>query len=63
MLYPLLLVCGGLLLAVYIREKIRAYSVKAVLLKAAVSTVFVAVGVYGAWAAAVRGNASALCPF
>ena len=32
MLYPLLLVCGAVLLFVYVREKIKAYSVKAVLL-------------------------------
>ena len=32
MLYPLLLACGAALLFAYIREKIRAYSVKAVLL-------------------------------
>ena len=63
MLYPLLLVCGAVLLTVYIREKIRAYTVKAVFLKAAVSTVFVTVGVYGAWAAAARGSAAVLCPF
>ena len=63
MLYPLLLVCGAALLFVYIREKIRAYSVKAVLLKSLVSALFVAVSVYGAWHAAGKGLASPLCPF
>ena len=63
MLYPLLLVCGAVLLFVYIREKIKAYSVKAVLIKSVVSVLFLAVGVYGAWVAAVKGNASLLCPF
>ena len=63
MLYPLLLVCGAVLLLMYIREKIRAYSVKAVLLKSLVSALFVSVGVYGAWRAAGKGLASPLCPF
>ncbi len=63
MLYPLLLVCGAVLLLVYIREKIRAYSVKAVLLKSAVSALFITVGVYGTWLSALRGNAGLLCPF
>ncbi len=63
MLYPLLLMCGAVLLLVYIREKIRAYSVKAVLLKSTVSALFVAVGVYGAWLSASRGCSSPLCPF
>ena len=47
MLYPLLLVCGAVLLFLYIREKIKAYSVKAVLLKSVVSMLFIMVGVYG----------------
>ena len=63
MLYPLLLVCGTVLLFLYIREKIRAYSVKALLLKAAVSMLFITVGVYGAWLTASKGNAGLLCPF
>ena len=63
MLHPLLLVCGAVLLFVYIREKIRAYSVRAVLLKSAVSVLFVMVGVYGAWLSASKGTASLLCPF
>ena len=63
MLYPLLLVCGAVLLFVYIREKIRAYSVKAVLLKSIVSVLFVTVGVYGTWLSARRGSVSPLCPF
>lgn len=63
MMYPLLLVCGAVLLFVYIREKIKAYSVKALILKSLVSVLFVAVGVYGSWLSAVRGTASLLCPF
>lgn len=60
---PILLVCGAALLCVYIHEKIRAYSVKALILKALVSTLFVSLAVYGAWRAAVKGSVSPLCPF
>ena len=63
MLYPLLLVCGAALLFVYVREKIRAYSFKAVLLKSLVSALFVAVAVYGAWRSASKGSVSLLAPF
>ena len=63
MMYPLLLVCGAVLLFVYIREKIKAYSVKAVILKSIVSVLFVAIGVYGSWLSAAKGTASLLCPF
>lgn len=63
MMYPLLLVCGAVLLFVYIREKIKAYSVKALILKSIVSVLFVAVGVYGSWLSAAKGTASLLCPF
>ena len=63
MMYPLLLVCGAVLLFVYIREKIKAYSVKALILKSMVSVLFVAVGVYGSWLCAAKGTASLLCPF
>ena len=63
MMYPLLLVCGAVLLFVYIREKIKAYSVKALILKSMVSVLFVAVGVYGSWLCATKGTASLLCPF
>ena len=63
MMYPLLLVCGAVLLFVYIREKIKAYSVKAVILKSIVSVLFVVVGVYGSWFSAARGTVSLLCPF
>ena len=63
MMYPLLLVCGAVLLFVYIREKIKAYSVKAVILKSIVSVLFVAVGVYGSWLRAARETTSSLCPF
>lgn len=63
MMYPLLLVCGAVLLFVYIREKIKVYSVKAVILKSIVSVLFVAIGVYGSWLSAAKGTASLLCPF
>ncbi len=63
MIYPLLLICAAALLAVYIREKIRACSVKALLLKAAESMLFVAVGVCGFWRCAAAGRAGPLCPF
>ena len=63
MMYPLLLVCGAVLLFVYIREKIRAYSVKAVILKSCVSVLFIAVGLYGSWLSAAKGTAGLLCPF
>lgn len=63
MLYSLLLAFGTIILLVYIREKIRAYSVKAVLLKSAVSVLFIAVGVYGSWLSASKGIACLLCPF
>ena len=63
MLYPLLLVCGTVLLFLYIWEKIKAYSVKAVLLKSVVSMLFIMVGVYGTWLSASKGSASPLCPF
>ncbi len=62
MLYPVLLLCGAAALFFYIREKIRAYSVKAVLLKALVSTLFLIVAVNGFWTAAGRGALSPLCP-
>ena len=63
MLYPLLLLCGAVLLAAYIREKIRAYSVKALLLKSLVSALFIAVAVYGSWRAALDGRVTPLFPF
>ena len=62
MLYPLLLCAGAVVLLFYVREKIRAYSVKALLLKALVSVLFVAVAVYGAFRSAAAPRAL-LCPF
>ena len=62
-MYPLLLVCGAVLLFVYTLEKIRAYYVKAVIIKSVVSVLFITVGVYGSWRCAVNGIASLLCPF
>ena len=62
-MYPLLLLAGAVALAFYIREKIRAYSVTALLLKALVSALFIAVGVYGAWRSALAGKLPPLSPF
>ena len=62
-MYPLLLFAGAVALAFYIREKIRAYSVTALLLKALVSALFIAVGVYGAWRSALAGKLPPLSPF
>jgi YhhN-like protein. len=56
MIYPLLLLAGAAALAFYIREKIRAYTVKAVLLKATVSVLFIAVGVLGMAVSAANPN-------
>ena len=43
MLYPVLLLCGAVSLFFYVREKLRAYSLKAVFLKSLVSALFIAV--------------------
>ena len=63
MLHPILLLLGLVSLVFYIREKIRSYSIKALLLKSLVSTIFVALGVCGFWLATQRGVLSLLCPF
>jgi len=62
-MYPLLLGIGLIALCVYIREKIRACSLKAALIKSFVSLLFIAVGVLGAYRAAAAGRADILCPF
>ncbi len=62
MIYPLLLCAGAIALFLYVREKLRAYSLKAVLLKSLTSALFIAVGVYGAWRSAAAPRAI-LCPF
>ena len=43
---PVLLLCAAVLLALYIREKLIAYSIKAALLKSVVSVLFIAVAVW-----------------
>lgn len=63
MLYPVLLLCGAVSLFFYVREKLRAYSLKAVFLKSLVSALFIAVAVCGVWRAAQRGSLRPLCPF
>jgi hypothetical protein len=62
MLYPVLLICGAVVLIFYVREKIRAFSVKAVILKSIVSAFFIAVGVYGMWLSSSGGSAPAIGP-
>lgn len=47
MVYWTLIACGVVALVLYVREKIAAYSVKAVLIKAVVSALFIAVGLLG----------------
>lgn len=44
---PVLLLCAAVVLALYIREKIISYSIKAVLIKSVVSALFIAVAVWG----------------
>ncbi len=63
MIYPILLCAGAITLVCYIREKLRAYSLKAVYLKTLVSALFLAVGVTGAFRCAGAGKESLLCPF
>ena len=63
MIYPILLCAGAIALVCYIREKLRAYSLKAVYLKTLVSALFLAVGVTGAFRCAGAGKESLLCPF
>ncbi len=62
MIYPLLLVFGAIALVCYLREKLRAYTLRAVFLKSLVSALFLAVGVYGAFRSAGAVE-SLLCPF
>ena len=47
MVYWSIIACAAIALVVYVREKIKAYSLKAVLIKAFVSVLFIAVGVLG----------------
>ncbi len=63
MIYPLLLCAGALALICYIREKLRAYSLRAVFFKSAVSVLFLAVGVYAAWRCGAAGRKALFCPF
>ena len=55
MVYWILIACAAVALVAYVREKIKAYSVKAVLIKSVVSALFIAVGVYGLSASAANG--------
>ena len=56
MVYWILIACGAITLVVYTREKIKAYSVKAVIIKAIVSALFIAVGILGMAVSAVNPN-------
>ena len=62
MVYPLLLCAGAVALVFYVREKVRACTLKAAFLKSLVSAIFCAVGAYGAWRCGGAGKAI-LCPF
>lgn len=55
MIYYFLLVLGAAALVLYIKEKLKAYSLKAVFLKSAVSVLFIAAGVYG-WSASAQSD-------
>ena len=56
MVYWGLIACGAVALVLYVREKIAAYSVRAVIIKAVVSTLFIAVGILGMAVSAVNPN-------
>ena len=56
MVYWILIACAAVALVLYVREKIKAYSLKAVLIKSVVSALFIAVGVYGLFGPAAYGD-------
>lgn len=58
MVYWALIICAAIVLVLYVREKINAYSLKAALIKSVVSALFIAVGLYGLYtsSANVGGN-------
>lgn len=56
MVYWVLIICATVALVMYVHEKIKAYSLKAVLIKSVVSTLFIAVGVCGLHASAANGD-------
>ena len=58
MVYWILIVCAAIALVAYVREKVKAYSLKAVLIKSVVSALFIAVGVYGLHVSAASGGAN-----
>ena len=58
MVYWILIVCAAIALVAYVREKVKAYSLKAVLIKSVVSVLFIAVGVYGLHVSAASGGAN-----
>lgn len=54
--YWILIICAAVALVLYVREKIKAYSLKAVLIKSVVSALFIAVGLYGLFGPAQYGD-------
>ena len=56
MVYWVLIICAAIALVLYVREKIKAYSLKAVLIKSVVSALFIAVGVCGLHASAANAG-------
>ena len=62
MVYWILIVCAAISLVLYVREKIRAYSLKAALIKSVVSALFIAVGVYGMFVSAPNAGENPIGP-
>lgn len=58
MIYGVLLVCELAFLVWYVYEKVKAYSLKAVLIKSVASVLFIAVGLFGLHASALYGDTS-----
>ena len=58
MVYWILIVCAAIALVAYVREKVKAYSLKAALIKSVVSALFITVGVYGLHVSAASGGAN-----
>ena len=58
MVYWILIACAAVILVLYVREKIKAYSLNTVLLKSVVSVLFIAVGMYGLYVSSTNGGMS-----
>ena len=59
----IIILLGVILLPIYIREKIRDYTVKAVFLKTAESVLFMVLAIYSAWYSASHGSVTTLGVF